>query len=218
MTRRYLGMAPIYEGETGLEADTDNLQRESELGYDDDEDELELGYYMDDEEDEDFQVSGRLSDWRAKRKRKRSTRKRRKAAKLEQRAEDIEDRGSRRSARREARSDDLVVTVLPGSGVSSAAASEEETVQLEIRPQHDFWADDVTFTGSVAGTSVSAIFFGEDRVFDSPTGVPVEFFAANNQLRGLLKGRFIKAGLDIRVVTSAPAGKVAVQFVGKKPA
>jgi hypothetical protein len=76
---------------------------------------------------------------------------------------------------------------------------------VKIRLQHDFRAQDITFTGSAAGAKVTSIFFGDRVVWSSSDGIDVAVFGSTSFLRGLLKGQSIRAGLDITVNGSSPA-------------
>ncbi len=89
---------------------------------------------------------------------------------------------------------------------------------VKIRLQHDFRAEDITFTGSAAGAKVTSIFFGDRVVWSSSDGIDVAVFGSTSFLRGLLKGQSLKAGLDITVNgTLTGAGDFAVTLIGKKP-
>lgn len=106
--------------------------------------------------------------------------------------------------------------ILDGSQDVTAAGD----VELNIRPQHDFHAQDITFEGSTTGARVKQIWFGARSVYQSNggSGVPVTLFNANNQLRGLLKGASVKAGLDIRILMSmTQAGTASVAITGLRP-
>ena len=84
--------------------------------------------------------------------------------------------------------------------------------------QHDFRAQDVTFTGSAPGALVHSIFFGDRAVWSSSDGIDASVFAANGFMRGLLKGQSLKAGLDIIVNGSLPGpGRFAATLIGFKP-
>lgn len=107
------------------------------------------------------------------------------------------------------------MTVVNGRNDYTAAGA----AQVSLRLQHDFWGDDITFIGSVNGATVTGIWFGDTPIWNTPDGVDVSAFAANNQLRNLLKGSFIKAGLDIRVTGTVPgAGAFVAMITGRKPA
>ena len=104
------------------------------------------------------------------------------------------------------------------------AISGTQTVDLpggasvKIRLQHDFRAQDITFTGSAAGAKVTSIFFGDRSVWSSSEGIDVTVFGSTSFLRGLLKGQSLKAGLDITVNgTMGIGGAFAVTLVGQKP-
>ena len=89
---------------------------------------------------------------------------------------------------------------------------------VKIRLQHDFRAQDITFTGSALGAKVTSIFFGDRSVWSSSKGIDVTVFGSTSFLRGLLKGQSLKAGLDITVNgTMTIAGAFAVTLVGQKP-
>ena len=91
-------------------------------------------------------------------------------------------------------------------------------MMLRIRPQHEFQASDVTFTGTAPGALVKTIFFGDEPVWTTPNGMPCAVFEANSTLRGSLEGQHLQAGLDI-VITGqmTEKGLFAVTFLGHKP-
>lgn len=112
----------------------------------------------------------------------------------------------------------MIQSMQPGFLDGTETSNSAGDVTVFIRPQHDFHAEDVTFNGSTNGARVKSIWFGEKNIFNSNAGIDTSVFAANNTMRGLLKGAFVKAGLDIRVTFTLPgAGTASVTFVGKKP-
>ena len=105
-------------------------------------------------------------------------------------------------------------TVVSGSDTLAGAGQGS----IQIRLQHDFKAEDVTFEGSAAGSLVNTIFFGDKLVFQSNNGVPVTVFASTGFLRKLVSGHQLRAGLDINVTgTLAGAGTLQATVVGLKP-
>lgn len=105
-------------------------------------------------------------------------------------------------------------TAIGGSTTLGAAG----TATVQIRLQHDFRARDVTFDGSLAGTLITSITFGDRNVWSSAAGLPIVAFASTGFIRGLLKGQYIKAGLDISVVgTLTGAGTLQATLTGLKP-
>ena len=103
--------------------------------------------------------------------------------------------------------------------VTDAVDLEEPGVTaVEMRVQHEFIAEDVTFVGSVAGARVHTISFGDDVVWTHAKGVDVAIFNTDSLLRGMMKGQVLKPGLDIKVQGAIPEkGRFAVSFVGWKP-
>lgn len=102
------------------------------------------------------------------------------------------------------------------NGRESLAAAG--TIQVRIRLQHDFMAQDVTFDGSQAGAQVSSIFYGDRLVWGSGTSVPITIFAATGFIRNLMNGQRLQAGLDIIVNGSlTAAGDLVATFTGMKP-
>jgi len=96
--------------------------------------------------------------------------------------------------------------------------TEEGAATVKIRLQHHFRADDVTFTGSASGATVTSIFFGDRVVWSNSDGIDVSVFASNSFMRGLLRGQSLRAGLDITVNGNMPgAGNFSVTIIGKKP-
>jgi hypothetical protein len=105
-------------------------------------------------------------------------------------------------------------TVVSGSDTLAAAGQ----ASIQIRLQHKFKAEDVTFEGSAAGALVNTIFFGDKLVFQSSAGVPVSVFASTGFLRKLVDGHDLLAGLDINITgTLAGAGTLQATVVGLKP-
>ena len=101
-------------------------------------------------------------------------------------------------------------------GAETYGAAGPATVR--IRLQHDFKAEDITFTGSVEGATVTSIFFGDQAVWSTPEGIDVSVFGSNSMLRGLLKGQRIEKGLDITVNGTVPGeGTYSVTLMGQKP-
>ncbi len=106
------------------------------------------------------------------------------------------------------------MTAVSGTQNLGAAGS----AAVKIRLQHDFRAQDITFTGSAAGAKVTSIFFGDRSVWSSSDGIDVTVFGSTSFLRGLLKGQSIRAGLDITVNgTLTGSGDFAVTIIGSKP-
>ena len=106
------------------------------------------------------------------------------------------------------------MTAVGGTDTLDAAGG----ASVKIRLQHDFRAQDVTFTGSAAGAKVSSIFFGDRVVWSNSDGIDVSVFSSSSFLRGLLKGQSLRAGLDITVNgTLTGAGDFAVTLIGEKP-
>ena len=96
--------------------------------------------------------------------------------------------------------------------------SESGATSVKIRLQHDFKAQDVTFTGSADGSKVTSIFFGDRVVWSNSDGIDVGVFASNSFLRGLLKGQSLRAGLDITVNGNlSGAGSFSATLIGQKP-
>ena len=102
------------------------------------------------------------------------------------------------------------------SGAETVTGAGSATV--EIRLQHDMEAEDITFSGSTAGTVVNSIFFGDDHVWSSSDGVPVAVFDTSSFLRGFLRGRVAKGGYDIKITgTLTGAGTLRATITGTKP-
>ena len=229
-----LGHARIYRDATGeLVVDTDTLRRSSfagcdacdfgdEYGDDDDlgdeedidEDDDDLGdddLGDDDYGDEDEAGDEELGDDFAgpRRNRRLARRKRR----LQRRMARV-DRKMNRGKRRGRKGMNWGMTAV--GGVDTVTAEGAATVK--VRLQHDFRAEDVTFTGSLSGATVTSIFFGDRVVWSNSDGIDVSVFASNSFMRGLLRGQSLRAGLDITVNGNMPgAGSFSVTIIGKKP-
>ena len=222
-----LGTARVFRHpSTGeLVVDTDSLRRSGfagEFGYDDDfGDDVEdddFGYEDDDFEgdyDDDFDGDDFGDDDFGARGRRRSRRQARRSRRRQRRT----NRRSRRSSRRQAPqpaqdTSDWGMTAVGGTDTLTEAGA----ASVKIRLQHDFRAQDITFTGSVAGAKVTSIFFGDRVVWSNSDGIDVSVFASNSFLRGLLKGQSLQAGLDVTVNGSVPgAGDFSATLVGQKP-
>ncbi len=224
-----LGHARVYRHpRTGeLVVDTDSLRRTHFAGDDLsgwDEDDIEgfdddFGYDDEGYDDDELGFFRRDPERRRRRKQRRLSRKR--------------DRIERRMGRKLGRIDrkekklekDPDNDGLPtGWGATAVSASETldrgqgGSTSLKIRLQHDFRAQDITFTGSAQGAKVHSIFFGDRAVWSSSDGIDAGVFAANGFMRGLLKGQSLKAGLDIIVNGSLPSpGLFTATLIGLKP-
>jgi len=103
-------------------------------------------------------------------------------------------------------------TILLGqTAVLNNAGAGANTVT--IRPQFDFVAEDMTFAGSVGAWTITSVQFGDRIVFSNTNGVPIAVFAANNFVRGLVKGAAIAAGLDIQVNGNLAASTTTSQLI-----
>jgi hypothetical protein len=192
----------------------DDLEGDDDDDFDDDEDfgddfgDEELGddELGDEVEGADFGANGRL---RRRRLRRRLSRLNRREARVR--------RKLRRAGGRPRPADRAMKWGMTAvSGTQSLVAAGAASVK--IRLQHQFRAQDITFTGSVAGAKVTSIFFGDRSVWSSSDGIDVAVFGSTSFLRGLLKGQSIGAGLDIIVNGNTPgAGEFAVTIIGEKP-
>jgi hypothetical protein len=226
-----LGHARVYRHpRTGeLVVDTDSLRRtqfagDDLSGWEDDDiegfDDDDFGYEEDDD-DFGYEEDDELGFLRRNKGRRRKRRQRR----LGRRRERVGRRTGRRLERidrKEKKLDDPVDGIPSGWGATAVSDAEElprgGTTSLKIRLQHDFRAQDVTFTGSAAGALVHSIYFGDRSVWSSSDGIDVGVFAANGFMRGLLKGQSLKAGLDIIVNGSIPGpGRFTATLIGLKP-
>jgi len=232
-----LGHARVYrDPRTGqLVVDTDSLRRTHFAGadfagggYDDDYDDFE-GYDDDFEgyDDEDLDDFGFLRRDPDRQRERRKRRLRRKRARLSRRMGRKSDRLDRKAERwgldgEEDDKKDNEPNVAKGWGATAVSDSERidqaGSVALKIRLQHDFRAQDVTFTGSAPGALVHSIFFGDRAVWSSSDGIDAGVFAANGFMRGLLKGQSLEGGLDITVNGSLPGpGVFTATLIGTKP-
>jgi hypothetical protein len=227
-----LGHARVYRhAHTGeLVVDTDSLRRTSFAGVDigswDDDFE---GHYEDDDDEfegDDIGFFKRDPERRRKRRERRMARKRsrlgrrtgRRTDRLDRKAkkwgvEEEEDEPVRKQNRQQG---DAGWGMTAVGGVQTLAAAGPATLRLRL--QHDFRADDITFTGSSPGATVTSIFFGDRVVWSTSDGIDVSVFAVNGFLRGLLKGQSLKAGLDITINGSlTDVGVFSATLTGKKP-
>ena len=209
-----------------LVVDTDSLRRssfsgefagedfgdEDDLGYDDDfgddideddfGDDADFGDEDDFGDDDDFGARGR---GRARRQARRARRQARR-----------QTRRQGRKARRGGGDKDQQWGMTAVGGRDTVA--EAGAASVKIRLQHDFKAQDITFTGSADGSKVTSIFFGDRVVWSNSDGIDVGVFASNSFMRGLLKGQSLRAGLDITVNGStAGAGDFSATLIGEKP-
>lgn len=212
-----LGYARVYRHpRTGdLVVDTDTLRRggfgefgeDPETGEDDDfdgDDELGDDELGDEDVGDDFGAQGR-------RRRKRLNRR---IDRLEHRRSQVGSGRSRRAPPAHDRNQVWGMTAVGGTDSLTAAGA----ATVKVRLQHDFRAQDITFTGSASGAKVTSIFFGDRVVWSNSDGIDASVFASTGFLRGLLKGQSIRAGLDVIVSGNLPAaGDFAVTLIGQKP-
>jgi hypothetical protein len=212
-----LGYARVYRHpRTGeLVVDTDSLRRGEFAGEDDDFGEDGVEGDDDGVEGDDDGVEGEEVGARGRGKRRRLNRRLRRLDRREDRVRDrLDNLNDRRGRRREEDDVNWGMTAVAGTDVLGAAGA----ASVKIRLQHDFRAQDVTFTGSASGAKVTSIFFGDRVVWSSSDGIDVSVFGSTSFLRGLLKGQSLRAGLDITVNGSlGAAGDFAVTIVGEKP-
>ncbi|MCB9746756.1 MAG: hypothetical protein H6740_29555 [Alphaproteobacteria bacterium] len=209
-----LGHARVFRAPDGsLVVDGDSIRRDGFAGDDfagddfDDDFEGDFDDFEGDFEDDDFGAGGR---GRARREGRREARDDRREDRRSSRGRG-RSRGSSRSASSKR---EWGATAVGGVDTLTDAGS----AVVNIRLQHDFKATDVTFEGSSSGAKVTSIFFGDVPVWSSATGLPVSAFGASSQLRGLLEGQKLKAGLDITVNgTLTGAGTFQVTITGEKP-
>ncbi|MCB9686018.1 MAG: hypothetical protein H6738_24470 [Alphaproteobacteria bacterium] len=227
-----LGHARVFRHpETGeLVVDTDSLRRTHFAGFDDfggwDDDDLE-GYDDDLEgyDDDDVGLFRRDPERQRARRERRMGRKRsrvdrrykRRTDRLDRKAEKwgLDDEDDDKPKHKKHGGDDgWGMTAVGGTDTLTAAGG----ASVRIRLQHDFRAEDITFTGSAPGALVTSIFFGDRVVWSAPDGIDVSVFASNGFLRGLLKGQQIQAGLDVTINGSVPdAGVFTATLTGRKP-
>lgn len=228
-----LGHARVYRHPiTGeLVVDTDSLRRTEFAGYDDFggwddfdgyDDDFE-GY--DDFEGDDFGLFRRDPERQRQRRERRMQRKRQRVDRRYKRKTDRLDRKADRWGLDEEdepeqapkRGNDVAgwgMTAIGGTQTLAAAGP----ASIRVRLQHDFRAEDITFTGSSPGATVTSIFFGDRVVWSASDGIDVSVFASNGFLRGLLKGQSIGAGLDVTISGALPdAGIFSATLTGKKP-
>jgi hypothetical protein len=231
-----LGYARVFRHpRTGdLVVDTDSLRRGGFAGADDigaeDDDDFEGDdddFEGDDDTDDAELGAARERPRRARRLDRRQGRLDRKEGRVDRRQDRVQtrqDRTAPRPAPREplmprrdvldAAPSDWGMTAVSGTDTLAGAGA----ASVKIRLQHDFRAEDVTFTGSAAGAKVTSIFFGDRVVWSSSEGIDATVFGSTSLLRGLLRGQSLRAGLDITVNGSLTgAGDFAVTIVGAKP-
>jgi hypothetical protein len=229
-----LGYARVYRHpRTGsLVVDTDSLRRGGFAGREDFGDDFDGD--EDDDDDDDFEgddiegdddfegddeVEGEEpADFGARGRPRRRRRLNRRLGRLNNREDRVRSQlanlGGGRAGRKGKKKVHWGMTAVSGTDTLAAAGS----ASVKIRLQHDFRAQDVTFTGSAAGAKVTSIFFGDRAVWSSSDGIDVSVFGSTSFLRGLLKGQSLRAGLDIAVNGSLTgAGDFAVTIVGEKP-
>lgn len=227
-----LGHARVYRHPvTGdLVVDTDSLRRthfagaDDFGGYDDDFEGYDDDFEGYDEDEDDIGLFRRDPERKKQRRSRRMDRKRSRVDRKYKRRSDRLDRKSDKWGLDEEDEDERPKKKEGSSGWGMTAVGGTDTLtaaggaSVRIRLQHDFRADDVTFTGSSAGALVTSIFFGDRVVWSAPDGIDVSVFASNGFLRGLLKGQSLSAGLDVTINGSLPdAGVFTATLTGKKP-
>ncbi len=181
------------------------------MDYDDD-DELEGDFDDDDELSGDFDDDDDEDDEFGRRRRSRRRRRRRPVRRGR--------KGPRRrsSGRKKAARVNWAQTVISGGEKSATAGG---AVSIKIRVQHDFKADDITFTETTdkSGAMVTSVFFGDRLVWSNPGGVNVTVFGTTGFMRGLLQGQQLKAGLDITINGNVGAKDDTLTAIikGRKP-
>ena len=218
-----LGHARVYRHPVSgeLVVDTDSLRRTAFAGVGDLGE--AFGAY-----DDDFGLFRRDPDKRQDRRQRRLDRKRGRADRRYQRKTDRLDRKAERWGLDDEEEEAAEAMSAPGPrsattwGMTAVGGSQTLTVagpvSIRVRLQHDFRAEDITFTGSLPGATVNSIFFGDRVVWSAPDGIDVSVFDATGFVRGLLKGQSIAAGLDVVVNGSLPdTGVYSVTLTGKKP-
>lgn len=103
--------------------------------------------------------------------------------------------------------------------VSGSATSDGGEALCTIRVQHPFIANDITFEGSLAGTSITKVDFADSTVINGGSGISTSIFTPTSQMRKHLQGRYIAAGLDIGIHGKLEGpGKLCAVIFGFKPA
>ncbi len=199
-----------YDDDWDDEDDWDDDFEGDDFGDDDfGEDELGDDDFGDDElGDDDFGARGRRRRRRLKRR----------LGRLNRREDRVRDklRRSRRGRGKARKKVNWGMTAVGGTDHVDDADGGAATVK--VRLQHHFRAQDITFTGSVAGSKVTSIFFGDRVVWSNSDGIDTGVFASTGFLRGLLKGQSLRAGLDVVVNGTVPTtGDFSVTLVGQKP-
>jgi hypothetical protein len=231
-----LGYARVFRHpRTGdLVVDTDSLRRggfagADDIGADDDDDfEGDDDDFEGDDDTDDAELGARERPRRARRLDRRQGRLDKREGRIDRRQDRVQTRQDRIAPRAAAPREPIMprrdllepvsgewgMTAVSGTDTLGAAGA----ASVKIRLQHDFRAQDVTFTGSVAGAKVTSIFFGDRVVWSSSEGIDASVFGSTSLLRGLLRGQSLRAGLDITANGSLPgAGDFAVTIVGEKP-
>jgi len=202
-----------------FEGDDDDFEGDDDFGDEDDDDfegDDDFGDEDDDFEGDDEDDFGARRRRRRRRRRPRGLRRRRKRGRSRRRKPTRRRKPARRPSRPRKRSSSVKwgKTVVSGSDTLAGAGQ----ASIQIRLQHKFKAEDVTFEGSAAGSLVNTIFFGDKLVFQSSAGVPVSVFASTGFLRKLVSGHEMLAGLDVNITgTLAGAGTLQATLVGLKP-
>lgn len=215
-----------------LVVDTDSLRRTQFAGADDfggwDDDDFEGDYdefegdYDDDFEGDDFGLFRKDPDRQRARRERRMARKR---GRVERRYDRRTDRLDRKADKWGLNDDDDGPSPQKsdrGWGMTAIGGvvdlDEAGPATIRVRLQHDFRAEDITFTGSSEGATVTSIFFGDRVVWSTNDGIDASVFAAQGFLRGLLKGQSVKAGLDVTINGALQdKGVFSATLTGKKP-
>lgn len=112
----------------------------------------------------------------------------------------------------------------PGKQWMACPLSERQDLEgagvatLRFRLQHDYRASDITLEGSHSSARLILIAFGDEIVFTQEAGIPATVFSRESNIRGMLKGRGARAGLDIIIKgTLDAAGTFSATLLGEKP-
>lgn len=217
------GARDRYEGEDDeLDDEDDDLDGEDLEGDDLDGDEAEgdeeLGDMLAELGDE---IAGRRKRRGRGKKLTRSERQQVRALRKELRNNDVRgrDRGPRKEKDKnmDGIPDGWTATGVAVEATPAPTAAGAFTARETL--QHDFAAKDITFADSTApGIRITSIKFADREVWGSASGVPAGALAVTGQLRNLLSGNRLRAGLAITVTgTVTGAGTVVGTIIGAKP-
>ncbi len=108
--------------------------------------------------------------------------------------------------------------IMTAVSASATAVGAAASITATLTPATWLKLQDITFTGTTAGT-VKSITVGDKLVWSSSTGVPCSIFGSTGFLRNMLRGTVARPGVPILIdMISGAAETITATIIAKKPA